>query len=289
MKNKFNIYLIAILSLFMFSSCEDYVDVDIPGQEKKLVAYCFLSPQDTVLRVYVYHSTPLYGSLNNYMQNTSISNATVSLSDGTNSIIVPFDYDEGKYKIDASAFPIAEGTTYFLTVESDGYPTINSQTTVPAHTPHFISTSLTELSSNSGFEYSNEYRFETKWDDAPNEENYYSINAISQLISHNEMTYYEDFDAGKYNFTDNGSDGNTLSLNTTLYTYHMAPIEGGDIERNFVIYLLNVTKDYYLFHRSIEYISSGDPFSEPTITYTNMQNGLGCFASFNGSFVTIPY
>ena len=51
-----------------------------------------------------------------------------------------------------------------------------------------------------------------------------------------------------------------------------------------------IDEAYYRFHNSLlnsNESNEGDPFSEPSITYTNIENGLGVFCAFNRKVFTI--
>ena len=48
----------------------------------------------------------------------------------------------------------------------------------------------------------------------------------------------------------------------------------------FDIYFMNISSSLYHFHKSLKnhVNSSGDPFSQPTQVYSNINNGIGVFA-----------
>ncbi len=279
-----------LLSLCLIS-CEDYVDIDIPSQEKKIAAYCFLSPQDTLIRVWVFESMPLFGTTSDQPSDAVVQNATVTLSNGNNTVTIPYNTTELKYQLHASQFPIEAGVTYRLSIEIPGLSGVHSETTVPTNTPQFSSYVLTDYPGANGNTGSKRFLLNMKWQDFFQETNYYSIKI--QNTYHQQVTgqpdYYQSFPVYQQYFKDEGRDGTTIQSTADIETWLYESGEN-NIEKNFVAYLLNCSKDYYLFHLSVENGSSGDdPFSEPTLTYSNIVNGLGCFASFNGSSVVIPY
>jgi hypothetical protein len=53
--------------------------------------------------------------------------------------------------------------------------------------------------------------------------------------------------------------------------------------------LLATDEPYYRYHDAIQRQDrAGDnPFAEPVLIPTNIQNGLGCFAAFNQSSMTV--
>jgi Domain of unknown function (DUF4249) len=45
---------------------------------------------------------------------------------------------------------------------------------------------------------------------------------------------------------------------------------------------LHVDKNYYLYHESVQRNdNNGNPFAEPSLVFTNISNGYGCFGSFS--------
>jgi hypothetical protein len=54
------------------------------------------------------------------------------------------------------------------------------------------------------------------------------------------------------------------------------------------VWMLNCNYDYYNFHNSLYTNQGGDPFSEPTLMYTNVEGGLGVFAAANAVKLILP-
>nr|MDA3823724.1 DUF4249 family protein [Bacteroidales bacterium] len=54
-------------------------------------------------------------------------------------------------------------------------------------------------------------------------------------------------------------------------------------EREYFVELISMNKAGYLYRKSVrEFInSSGDPFSEPVLIYSNIENGFGIFAGYS--------
>jgi len=131
-----------------------------------------------------------------------------------------------------------------------GYKTITAQTTVPADTPYFHSADLVliEQPVGSGFEPENRYVLDLKWYDFAGTTNFYSINIFSV---YNEYTNRDAY----YHYTDVDVDGSLMIKRAETYTYHFSEV--GSTDPSFRVYLLNVNKDYYIYHRSIENISYG--------------------------------
>jgi hypothetical protein len=121
-----------------------------------------------------------------------------------------------------------------------------------------------------------ELRYE--FDDAAGEINYYRL--VPYEVRY--MTWNTDtaiYRAGWELFTDENADGTHISKSFTFDYY-----DGGDSLIACDMYLMNCNYDYYSFHRSVENSGMENPFSEPTLVYTNVNGGLGIFAAANGEY-----
>ena len=134
------------LLLLVLTSCETLVNTipedKLPKTESQLTMFCFISPQDTVIRVNVNESKPLFSeydlnSVEYYVVNGDtirsgdvVYRATVTISDGKNKATIPYRKDNRYFSLPASQFPIRAGQTYTLTV-TDGKRTAQATCTVP--------------------------------------------------------------------------------------------------------------------------------------------------------------
>ena len=123
-------------------------------------------------------------------------------------------------------------------------------------------------------ESTNEYRYNVQWMDSDLNENYYRV----ILYWLENIDYLARADEYVKDVLDNGEE---ISKNLYLSSYG-PDISGEGIP--YAVYLLNVDETYYRYHKTSSLISGDDPFSEPVQVYTNVENGLGCFCSFNGSY-----
>ena len=74
---------------------------------------------------------------------------------------------------------------------------------------------------------------------------------------------------------DKGKDGQVLTAN---FKY----IESGAMNSpiGFEIILMKVDVNYYNYYKTLNNYADGDPFAEPVILFSNIQNGLGVFCNF---------
>jgi hypothetical protein len=157
-------------------------------------------------------------------------------------------------------------------VEVPGYETVSAETSIPLFTPVFNTTELSEQQPAQE-EFGYLYRYDIKWQDEAETRNYYRVCVINSNFPGGTI-------ANNY-FTDEEDNGALISDKIEVSGFN----ETG--EGVFRFYLMNVSEEYYLYMRSLENITYGDPFSEPSLVYSNITNGLGCFAGFNGSVVEV--
>ena len=276
----------ALLAGFVFlAACErDVPNAQLPEAGSKLAATCFISPQDTVLEAYVFQSFPIGGTVRN--QGVQIENATVTLSDGSRSVTLPFVKTfpnlpiSYSYRVSAKGFPIEAGKTYFLKVSVPDSRQVEAQCTVPAGN-NTLSVQV-DSSNASGFGGSSNnskvYRYRYSWQDAPGRGDYYRVAGdVRDSLSRTSYTSGPLYWDGNDIVTDVGFDGTRL---TTTSDGRYFQREGGRI---LYAYLLTTDEAYYRYHATLRQSRESDsnPFAEPVLVYTNMKNGLGVFAAFN--------
>lgn len=143
-----------------------------------------------------------------------------------------------------------------------------------------------------------EGRFNITISDPAAMENYYQLS----LYAYNEGYYYHEDSIISYRekrqiyFTTNdpvagdNDDSHRSSLlfsddifNGQNYQLKVAIIDhNATLDKEYVIELLSFTRAGYLYRRSVEDYrnSKGDPFSEPVLIYSNIENGFGIFAGY---------
>lgn len=264
------IHSISIIFLvILFNSCTKDADVKLPVVDSKLVINSFISPQDTIVKVEVTLSQPLYNNSNSG-QYFNVTNATVQINDGITTKTLVYNSIENYYSINVSQFPILVGATYHLTVATPDGKNINASTSIPADNSTL--TFLSHIINNPNQQ--DTYAIETKWTDSPGNEDYYRISYYDkQFYQGNIDTSYSLLFSG--NLSDKGNDGGTFSQNFEVYKSNSTGSTGE-------IYLNHATKEYYLYHtKLIDASNSGGPFSEPVQMYSNINGGYGIFAGFN--------
>ena len=104
--------LFLIFSLFVFASCEDVIEVDVPQGEKAVVVEGWLTNKAEPHFVKLYYTRKIAGN-SGY---PAISNAKLTLSDDAGNSEELSEVSPGKYQI--TAMHGVEGRTYTLKIES---------------------------------------------------------------------------------------------------------------------------------------------------------------------------
>lgn len=309
-------HIIVLVISVCVSACESLI-TDIPADklprtESKLVVQSFISPQSARINVVVTESIPLFTESGN--NGGVVRNALVKISDGTKEIAIPFDSASTLYSIDRALFPIVAGKTYSLFV-SDGNRVATGVCTVPDGQVLASSYKLDTSFSSNVFVQDTVLTVQMSWTDASRDTNYYRVRSSVDLEYSvgegvNAETFKERRVKNRFNFNwdetigrnDFQSDGNldgavftspigrTVLPNVIEYDYGNG--------NKFTVYpkakialvmleIYNTDVHYFKYHRSLEMRGNSDnPFIEPSLIYTNISGGLGCFAAYNSGQVT---
>jgi uncharacterized membrane protein YgcG len=189
-----NILIISIIAC-LFTSCKSLVtDIDIPYHDR-LVVQCFLSPQDTLLEISVTQTAPVIGTIVDGAERyPNILNATVLLSDGQNTVTVPYQtlqlpssYDadgeyiftaRSRYFLTSKKLPIVTGKTYTLKVSAPGFESIEGSCVIPTKvvSEKDITSIQTTITGNIGRGATGTFpSIEVRFKDIVGEESFYSV------------------------------------------------------------------------------------------------------------------
>ncbi len=297
------------ISLFGCGSLVQEVSPDkIPTATAKVVVHSFISPQDTVLAVYVQAPRSVLGTQfvdyghSSYYER-SVQNAVVKLSDGTTTVqlsvvggAIPLYYG-----IDARKPPIVAGRTYTLTVSTPYFPPVTAQCTVPV--PVKPTEIRLDSTTQAQFDYTGvTYISRLVWQDPPEKVNYYQVSGHTTETS----TYNTQYQPGKpkhdttttgfstlfFNrstlISDQNQDGSQLISPKGERTLFSSP----DQQYNAVIVTLGlsaVDENYYRYRSAVAQQTSAadNPFAEPVLIPSNIVGGLGCFGALNQASLSL--
>lgn len=303
-----------VTSLFLLSGCGSLrreVDPDRLNREAaKLVVTCFLSPQDTVLAVKITRSQPVLGEEIRYPYNgTNVSNATVALGVSGKSVMLRYDSQLGYYGVNSQQLPIVTGQTYTLSVQTPAGEQATSTCTIPVPV-NLTSVTFDTLTDNqSGGQYRNKrYYVIGRWQDLAGQANFYQVKGELRYIpqctgcqtnpnyketEQNSTLYFNDNSNGLQ--TDRGKEGKEMISDRAFvgsYYFGSTPQSGFGSQyksATLTINLLNTDQAYYQYQDAVarQSQSSDNPFAEPVPVPSNIQGGLGCFAGYNRSTMTL--
>lgn len=268
---KGSVIFIALLFLF---ACEKEANIKLPDTKSQPVVFCYLSPQDTVIRVRLTMSQPLFDKENTDITRP-VSDATIILSSSQGNIALTFNPQSGYYQTLSANYPIHFGETYKLSINLSNGAYAEAITKMPDNTVTISNASFQIIKEN----YTEYKRFKVSFIDDPSAVNFYRISAVKlQVYSwQNDTIRTETFAAALY--TDEGHNGELLE--TGFNTYFEGTNNDSIVAHD--VLLINCNKDYYLFYKSLNNYQEGNPFAEPSLIYTNIKGGLGVFAAYSRS------
>lgn len=279
--------LLCILPLFfLWIACEQDANVDIPETEPKLVVSCFITPQDSFIRAKITRSNPVFNS-STTLNPGPVTNATVTLYGNNTSIVLTYNSVTEYYEADQSLFPIIGGNEYKIIVTHISGNVAEATTLVPLVSPaNFQCTSVDSVYQSDPTFETGETRFTYSLSDPAGVNNYYRFvvyNLTYNTFSGDTVAQRTLWDL----FSDENADGTNITQHSTGYYSNYSA--GSDSLVGYEVWLVSGSEEYQRFHLSINnYNGGGDPFSEPTLIYSNVTGGLGIFAGANSVRMRIP-
>jgi len=318
-------YLLLLLFCSFFIACEESIDLELPEYENDIVLYGVLIAGEQP-QILLTESTGYFEPLNNRDRLIVIEDATVILSDGTQTYNLSYDplmtshsywvnnFNEytsdflGGYTIEDII--IEEGKTYTIEVKHKER-TLTGETTIPKKANLNNATHEIEVF-NDPFSPGLicwRDKLEVNFDD-PDEENFYKI--------------YWEFEQWNYDFCDPviidneevevdscRSTANNVKIpifedtefNNTNYSYQINTFAEGcgnfmpdtsamNESSRFTIHkfvLQTVSKELFEFNNSLnmQQQSAANPFQEPTTIKSTIEGGIGIFAAKSAPSDTI--
>jgi hypothetical protein len=285
--------LLALVIVLAFSACEQFLEVELPGQEPKLVLNALLENTDTI-RVSLSKSRGVLDASEND-RFEQIKNGQVFIQP-ENGPRIPLIFKERNSPFETISFyylagyDFKAGGTYKIFAESPGLASVNSQVIFPESIP-IKEITYQDLGPNGSSQNQNLFEFTLKFED-PNDKNYYELDGN---ILGRSTTQANNFYSGGLNprpvnpaYEKDYSWGSGLLFSDVL-------LRGKDSEMVFrinlpkgfemdvEINLIHVSESYYKYHDSadLQNYNRGDILSQPVLIYNNIQNGLGNFSARN--------
>jgi hypothetical protein len=280
---KFNIIFTGILTLFLLAmvSCEKLVtNVALPDVKPRVVVFSYLNPGADSIVAEVFYSSPI-NQPGSYWKNT-IKDAEVILTEtGGNSVAFQYHQPTENYIAAIDTTFLKAGSSYSLKVLTAKGEKAEAISELPPKNQTlriatFDSTIIEDLV---------RYRFKLEFDDPVGKPDHYRLiaKAVVRRVWEGDTSVWE-YGVG-FNYGDDliavkDNDGQTFAAEGILEIFR----NEFWIEDQLIglkCYLLATDEHYYHFHRSLQNYEPDNPFSEPTIIYSNINGGLGVLAGFN--------
>lgn len=274
-KNKI-IQGILLIAIVINYGCETDANVIVPAGERKLVVGGFLSPTENEHQISLSQTDPLFST----DTPISLANVKLTISSDSSSYSPSYDFNSGTFQFNNNQFKIENDKNYHLKiVTEDGKMVESDMRTLSNQMPLVTDLKLNIDTVYTDFMYPElQYSLKISWNDLIGEQNYYRLiaNRLLKDFDSNDtivepLNYFNEYELKD----DKGKDGQVLTAN---FNY----IESGAMNSpiGFEIILMKVDVNYYNYYKTLNNYADGDPFAEPVILFSNIQNGLGVFCNF---------
>ena len=274
-----------ILVVFFASCKKDASYVDLPEFRQKININAFISPDLSENVIFVSSSKPRYGELKGM---EPVGNLSMFIYEDSSQIQLDTIRELTKnvgYYFHIRNLKFKDGHTYRLKVKSDLGFEVEAISKIPFRRDFDINvdTLLRKTYDDFGNKLST-LTIKTSIMDFPGETNYYRLlYAYDSYVNGNPIRLGLNLDQGDIMQNDVGLDGKEIFLRSLEFNpqFMDSPFWGNSDSTLLKIYLLSTDKPYYNFHISLLNYSMGDvAFKEPSFLYSNVEGGVGIFASF---------
>ncbi|HEV7378763.1 MAG TPA: DUF4249 family protein, partial [Dyadobacter sp.] len=191
---------------------------------------------------------------------------------------------------------------------------VKSSCTVPMVVASIKTTDIDTVFSNNTFHPDTTILVKMTWEDIKGVPNFYRVRAFLELEYttlegsnpenfkerrvRNRFSVDWDTDAGRNDLQNDINRDGTIFTSPqgrfklpTSVVYALPTGELHTLEpRSKIIAIMfqvdNTDEEYFKYHRSLQMRNTDNPFTEPALIYSNISDGLGCFAAYNTSMVT---
>jgi hypothetical protein len=264
---------------FALFACTKEANVKLPETKPLPVVYSYICPSDTLIRLKLMSSSPLYTS-NQIEILAAVSDADVTMSSAQGTAHLIFNASTQYYELPTSTYPIVPGQVYKMTVITITGDVATAETQVPlTAVPINMVTVETITENNQASD-----RIKASFTDAANGANYYRLAAAHCFVNKGQTdTLINDTKIDEL-YSDLNHDGESSTLagriNQTIDSTKYS-VEYYDV------FIYNCSASYYNFYKSLKNYSgvgiSFPPPAEPTLMYTNVNGGFGCFGAYTRS------
>jgi hypothetical protein len=290
---KIKVPLLYFFSIIALSSCEQFMEVQLPGQEPRMVLNALLESSDT-LKVFLTRSKGVLENREFNVEFDLVQGAELYVKDPDGQIF-PMGYINRSRPYEPNAFyflsghEFRENQRYEIVAEHAQYPKISAEQKLPNRI-QIKSISVINLGPRADFESESEFEVTVKFEDPPGR-NFYEISG-SVLAYDSAGMYYlqsqlhpepvnpifkKDYLLRNVIIFDdillNGSESEIVFRTSMWRNY----------DKELTIKLSHVSESYYRYYDTadLQRFSRGDFLSQPVLVYNNINNGLGIFKARN--------
>ena len=274
--------LFFILSCLLFLSCAKEAKVKLPETKPLPVMYSYICPTDSVIRLKLMYSSPLFSS-NQIDVLAAVSDGDVKISSAQGTAQLIFNQATEYYELKTSLYPIVPGQIYKMTVTTINGDIATAETEVPITTVPINTVTVETIPEN----YQTSDLIKVSFTDEPGKVNYYRIAALYAFVYTSQADTITDETRIKELYSDINHDGEYVSLAGRYYQRYVST-EYYSTEY-YDVFLYNCSESYYKFYKSLRTDLSGISFpppAEPTLMYSNVKGGFGCFGAYTRSMLT---
>lgn len=288
-----------LVSFIALASCDQFIEVELPGQEPRMVMNSLLDPTDT-LKVFLTKSKGVLESGNYWEDFELVEGANVYLKDQHGQIF-PLDYINRSRPYETNAFyyltnhDFIEGQTYEIIAEKEGFPSVSSKQRLP-NIILINSIEIVNVGPVEGLENHDLFEVTVKFDDPPGDNFYelsgriwgreiYIVNGDTSFFYYGSDLYPRPVNpAYKKDFTMKSGllfNDNLLSGPDSEIVFRTSIRKNVDLD--VTINLSHVSESYFRYYETtdLQQNNRGDILSQPVLVFNNVTNGLGIFKSRN--------
>ncbi len=300
---KYLFYASLLLLLFTFSGCVKIINDDLEKKETKLVINAAISP-DSIFLVNLSRTFNIFDDESS-KNLPFIDDAEVKLYE--NGIFLTTLNNSGYgYYINPGFYPVV-GNEYRVEASSGSYKSVESITVIPPAVPivDFDTALISVTDEYNGKEI--RYVGILKYNDPGGIDNQYQLSCKFLAMDSQGNMYWNKtgiwplegderfFDRGSNGnllWSDGYTDGNEVTVRFQFYSsYVYEEGKSRDTQKiHFLFSLQSINKDYYTYLKSVgiywETGGSDNPFAEPVVIHSNVENGYGIFGGYSQDTVS---
>jgi hypothetical protein len=255
--------------------------VKLPEVKPLPVMYSYICPTDSIIRLKLMLSSPLYSS-NQIDILAAVPDGDVKISSAQGTAQLIFNQNTQYYELKTSTYPIVPGQVYKMTVTTINGDIATAETQVPFTTVPINTVTIETITENN---QTNDL-IKVSFTDKPGTVNYYRLAALHAFAYTFKADTLEDETRIKELYSDINHDGENVSLVARFYNrkdstkYYSTEY--------YDVFLFNCSEAYYKFYKSLRTDLSGigfPPPAEPTLNYSNVKGGFGCFGAYTRSML----